>query len=81
VDVVRTKCTLVTKATNIVETDSISATYPGAVQPSSTPIMKKVHAIKLLQASIDRDDISEFRLLVDHQHIKYVTVDPYIFDE
>ncbi|KAH7355974.1 alpha-galactosidase A precursor [Pyrenochaeta sp. MPI-SDFR-AT-0127] len=43
--------------------------------------MKKVHAIKLLQASTDPDDISEFRLLVDHQHIKYVTVDPYIFDD
>jgi serine/threonine protein kinase len=43
--------------------------------------MKKVHAIKLLQASADPDDISEFRLLVDHQHIKYVTIDPYIFDD
>ncbi|KAH6613889.1 alpha-galactosidase A precursor [Boeremia exigua] len=42
--------------------------------------MTKVHAIKLLQASADPDDISELRLLVDHQHIKYVTVDPYIFD-
>ncbi|KAF1918832.1 alpha-galactosidase A precursor [Ampelomyces quisqualis] len=42
--------------------------------------MKKVHTIKLLQASADPDDISEFRLLLDHQHIKYVTVDPYIFD-
>ena len=43
--------------------------------------MEKVHAIKLLQASADADDKSEFRLLVDYQHIKYVTVDPYIFDE
>jgi serine/threonine protein kinase len=43
--------------------------------------MKKVHAIKLLQVSADPDDISEFRLLVDHQHIKYVTIDPYIFDD
>ncbi|KAF1845757.1 uncharacterized protein K460DRAFT_282437 [Cucurbitaria berberidis CBS 394.84] len=33
------------------------------------------------QASTDPDDISEFRLLVDHQHIKYVTIDPYIFDD
>jgi serine/threonine protein kinase len=43
--------------------------------------MEKVHAIRLLQASAGPDDISEFRLLVDHQHIKYVTVDPYIFDD
>jgi predicted Ser/Thr protein kinase len=42
--------------------------------------MEKVHSIKLLQASADPYDISEFRLLVDHQHIKHVTVDPYIFD-
>jgi len=43
--------------------------------------MEKVHAIKLLQVSANADDVSEFRLLVDHQHIKYVTIDPYIFDD
>lgn len=62
----------------------MAASYPAyldTIQPSSTAVMEKVHAIKLLQASANPDDISEFRLLVDHQHIKYVTVDPYIFDD
>jgi predicted Ser/Thr protein kinase len=64
----------------IVDIDGISAAFHNAVQRYSTAVMAKVHDIKLLQASTDPDDISEFRLLVDDQHIKYVTVDPYIFD-
>jgi hypothetical protein len=63
-----------------VEINISYAAYPGAIQPLSTTAMEKAQVIKLLQASADPDSISQF-CLVDHEHIKYVTVDPYIFDE
>ncbi|KAJ8116403.1 hypothetical protein OPT61_g2161 [Boeremia exigua] len=59
----------------------VASTMAAATPPSPTPTMSKVHAIKLLQASADPNDISEFRLLINHRHIKYVTIDPYLFDD
>ncbi|KAL7926376.1 alpha-galactosidase A precursor [Trichoderma austrokoningii] len=37
--------------------------------------------LQLLQASVDPDDESEFRLLVDNKQIKYITIDAGIFDQ
>lgn len=35
--------------------------------------------IQLLQASVDSEDTSELRILVDHKHIKYLAVDPGLY--
>lgn len=42
--------------------------------------MAGANHIQLLQASADQETVSEFRILVD-RHIKYVTIDPAIYDE
>lgn len=36
--------------------------------------------IVLLQASVDPDDVSEFRVLVDGKSVKYITIDPGLYD-
>lgn len=36
--------------------------------------------IEVLQASIDPADQSEFRILVDRKHIKYINIDPGLYD-
>lgn len=70
-----------TNASSIVDIPRVLAAFTDAIRLQSTAVMTKVHDIELLQASTDPDDISEFCFLVDHQHIKYITVDPYIFDD
>lgn len=35
---------------------------------------------RLLQASVDPEDQSEFRILVDRKSIKYLTIDPGLYD-
>lgn len=41
---------------------------------------ENLNEIRLLQASADSNDISEIRIVVNGKHIKYVTIDPGIFD-
>lgn len=36
--------------------------------------------IKVLQASVDPDDESEFRILVDGRFTKYLTIDPGLYE-
>lgn len=36
--------------------------------------------VEVLQASIDPADQSEFRILVDRKHIKYINIDPGLYD-
>lgn len=36
--------------------------------------------LALLQASVDLEDESEFRMLVDNQHVKYITIDGGLYD-
>lgn len=43
--------------------------------------MSNLSDIRLLQASTDPEDISEFRIQVDGQYVKYVTIAPGIYDE
>ncbi|PWY80997.1 alpha-galactosidase A precursor [Aspergillus eucalypticola CBS 122712] len=41
--------------------------------------MGNLRKIELLQAEVDEDDQSFFRLLVDNQSIKYITIDPGVY--
>jgi len=36
--------------------------------------------IRLLDASVDDETISDLRILIDSRHIKYITVDPGVYD-